>query len=127
MSSMHVVWAVAALLGLALPAAANDAEDARKQASVGAVESARERLVVARERVREAEAAVSQARHRRKPRGEKLEALREEQEEARTELSRAEAALPERIDEARRLGVPPGQLREAEDWLRANPAANAAP
>jgi len=125
MSSMRVVWTVFALLGLALPAAANDAEEARKQASVEAVESARERLVVAREHVREAKATVSQAKHRRKPRGEKLEALREELDEARTELSRAEAALPERIDEARRLGAPPGLLRETEDWLRANPAANA--
>lgn len=125
MNRIHLAGAFAALLIFSLPAAGEEAADDRSAARVQAVESARERLVTARERAREAEAALTQAKHRRKPRGEKLEELRQEAEDARSELRRAEAALPERLDEARRAGVPPGLLRETEDWLNANPAAAA--
>jgi hypothetical protein len=75
------------------------------------LEQARTRRLAAFERLGAAEAALRSQRQRRHPRGLEKARLLADLERARDALIEAELALPELIEEARRAGVPPGQLR----------------
>jgi hypothetical protein len=59
----------------------------------------------ARQRVAAAKAAVSEARHRKHPRGAALGAIERERQKAEEELAAADAALPALLERARSEGV----------------------
>jgi hypothetical protein len=68
----------------------------------------------ARQRVLEAEAAVSEARHRQYPRGEALTAIENERDKAKEELAEAEEEIPDLLERARADGVSPAVLMRFE-------------
>jgi hypothetical protein len=74
------------------------------------VGKARERVLVARARLENAEAAYTQMRARNFPRGEERADILKEVEDARQELASAEQALEDLPDEARGADVPPAWL-----------------
>jgi len=65
-------------------------------------------------RLRSDELALRVARHRNYPRGEARRAVQRDVEAARERLASAEQALPELLEEARRVGVSSALLREYE-------------
>ncbi len=69
----------------------------------------------ARNRVIAGEAALSTARHRHHPRGEALEKIEKNLDDARQDLAAAEERFPELIEQARSAGVSPAVLRPFED------------
>jgi hypothetical protein len=87
-----------------LSAAAWEARLAEAHAALGGL----------RERAAASQRALSEARHRRHPRGEALSALEAAAAQARTALAAAEAEFPELLEQARREGVEPGVLRRFE-------------
>jgi septal ring factor EnvC (AmiA/AmiB activator) len=105
-------------LALALPVHAQTAPDAAAIERDGTWTSrlldAERRIDLARQRVADAKAAVSEARHRRHPRGAALAEIEREREKAEEELAEAEAALPELLERARSEGVSPTVLMRFE-------------
>lgn len=97
------------LLALASPLAAAEPDDAaaaeRDARWASKLMDAQVRIDEARQHVVAAKAAVSEARHRRHPRGEALAKIEEERAKAEKELAEAEAELPELLDRARSEGV----------------------
>ncbi len=112
--------ALAALLGmpgacaLAKPAVATLPGEAERVAWRERIGEARGAVEQAQRRCEAAEAAIQKMRHRRRPRGDAREALFAERDAARAARAQSERALAERLEEARRAGVPPGWLRAAE-------------
>jgi hypothetical protein len=111
------------LLGLALafgfasPALAQPADPAaaeRDATWTSRLLDAQMRIDRAGQRVADAKAAVSEARHRKHPRGAALAEIERERERAEEELAAAEAALPELLDRARSEGVSPAVLLRFE-------------
>jgi hypothetical protein len=84
------------------------------EAWVDRIEAAAADLEKTRARLRADEGALTRARHRRYPRGEALAELEASVEAGRAALEKAEAELPELLEQARRAGVPPGRLRHLE-------------
>ena len=78
-------------------------------------------------RVIAGEAALSSARHRHHPRGEALESIEHDLDQAREDLAAAEERFPELVEQARRSGVSPAVLRPFEDVESESPAPPAAP
>ena len=72
------------------------------------------KLAAARSRAARSEQTLTHARHRKYPRGEALDALIADAEEAREALAAAEAEVPALLEQARRAGVEPGVLRRFE-------------
>ena len=74
-------------------------------------------------KLREDEAAIGygKARHKRKTRGEAKRKVLEERQESRGAVAEAEAELERVLAEARKAGVPPGWIREAQ--ARTGPAS----
>ena len=72
-------------------------------------------LVAARERVVDAQIALGAARQHHHPRGDLLGRLYADLEAARDDLAKLETSWPQRLEEARRAGVPPVVLRDYED------------
>jgi septal ring factor EnvC (AmiA/AmiB activator) len=84
------------------------------EAWVDRIEVAAAHLEKTRAQLRANEESLARARHRRYPRGDTLEELETSVESGRAALEAAEAELPELIEQARRAGVPPGELRRFE-------------
>jgi hypothetical protein len=84
------------------------------QAWIDRIEAVAADLEKTRAQLRANEGALSRARHRRYPRGEALAELEASVEAGRAALAKAEAELPELLEQARRAGVPPGELRRFE-------------
>jgi len=97
----------------AQPAAADEA--AQYEVWTARLDAARTRLKHARAAVAEGDAAYSKNRQRHRLRGETNTEVISGREAAERELAAAEAAWPERLEQARRAGVPPGILRPYED------------
>jgi hypothetical protein len=97
-----------------MPAATPIPVEAEREAWQERIAEARGTVEQAQRRSEAADAAVQKMRHRRRPRGDAREALFAERDEARGAQARAERALSELLEEARRAGVPPGWLRAAE-------------
>jgi hypothetical protein len=97
------------LLALASPLAAAEPEDAaaaeRDAKWASRLIDAQVRIDEARQHVVAATAAVSEARHRKHPRGAALAKIEEQREKAEQELADAEAAFPELLEQARSEGV----------------------
>jgi chromosome segregation ATPase len=72
------------------------------------------RIDQASQRVVAAKAAVSEARHRKYPRGAALAKIESEREKAEEELAAAEQELPELLEQARSEGVSPAVLERFE-------------
>jgi hypothetical protein len=116
---MARVWLFGIALGLALgpvyaaPPAAVD-EDARAEARDAEwstrLQDAQLRREDARRRVIAAEAELTKARHRKRPRGDALEALERAVEDSREALDAAEQELPVLLEQARLVGVSPAVL-----------------
>ncbi len=78
------------------------------------IELEQERAAEARGDVARLEQEISRAKRRRYPRGEALREKIDALEAAREAGAKAEALIPELLDNARRAGVSPGALREFE-------------
>jgi malate synthase len=78
------------------------------------LDEARDRRLIAQQRVEAAHDAYADWRQRRVPRGVRKEKLVREVSDAETELAEAQAAWQELAEAARRAGVPPGVLRDYE-------------
>jgi chromosome segregation ATPase len=111
---------LAAALGAAGdPASASEAAGAPSAEAILAgweakLAEAHARIAQAREQVEARERAVTRARHRKHPRGDAFDELLKAADEARAELSDAEADLPALLEQARAAGVEPGVLRRFE-------------
>ena len=92
-------------LGSRPPASDVDAWRGELQNAEGALDQARTKLAAA-------DAAYTYARNRKSPRGEALKKIIEIRDKARREFTQARCSLPARVDEARRLGVPPEVWRD---------------
>ena len=68
----------------------------------------------AKQREDQAVIGYGKARHKRKTRGAAKREVLQERQESRDAVVEAEAALEEVLAEARRSGVPPGWIREAQ-------------
>jgi hypothetical protein len=78
----------------------------------GQLQNAEAALDKARTKLAAADAEYTYARNRKSPRGEALKKIVDMRDNARTEFARARCSLPARIEEARRLGVPPEVWRD---------------
>lgn len=78
------------------------------------IELEQTRAEQARSEIVRLESEISKAKRRRYPRGEALREKIEALELARATSERAEALIPELMDQARRAGVSPGALRHLE-------------
>lgn len=118
---LGLAFAVALAPTLAVPAAADPAKAELEMSEVelqhwrDTIQTARQRVVEARTEVAQAEYAYQDWAQRRRPRGAKKADIVARLDAANRELSEAEAALPGVVEEARRAGLPPGELRELED------------
>ena len=109
------------LVGLAAPAldARGALTGALQEASlkstwVGRLRQAHRSVDETRARHAKAKADYGRARHRNRARGDRRSALLREIEESEAAMIQAEQRLEELREEARRTGVPPGWIREAE-------------
>jgi hypothetical protein len=75
------------------------------------VREAREAVVRAEARAREADVAYERMRHRDHPRGKGAQAVLAERTAAHQDAEASRAGLDEVLEQARRAGVPPGWLR----------------
>ena len=78
------------------------------------IELEQNRAEKARADIARLEAEISKAKRRRYPRGEALRAKFDELDTARDTSAKAEALIPELMEQARRAGVSPGALRHFE-------------
>ena len=78
----------------------------------GELQNAENALDTARTKLAAADAEYTYARNRKSPRGEALKKIIDVRDKARTDFARARCSLPARIEEARRLGVPPEVWRD---------------
>ena len=78
----------------------------------GELQNAEAALDKARTKLAAADAEYTYARNRKSPRGEALKKIVDMRDNARTDFARARCSLPARVDEARRLGVPPEVWRD---------------
>lgn len=109
-------------------AASDDDEGARAEGSewVKKLDDAKLRIDLAQRQVDQLSNAKGRGAARRYPRGDAKAKYLDELKAARSEYDAALRALPDVIDEARRAGIPPGQLEPYEAAAEADPpAANA--
>ena len=78
----------------------------------GELQSAEAALDKARTKLAAADAEYTYARNRKSPRGEALKKIVDMRDNARTAFAQARCSLPARVEEARRLGVPPEVWRD---------------
>ena len=78
----------------------------------GELQNAEAAIDKARTKLAAADAEYTYARNRKAPRGEALAKIIAVRDKARQEFAQARCSLPARIDEARRLGVPPEVWRD---------------
>ena len=103
------------------PAVDEASYEARKEMWQGRFRTAREAVVAARARHREALEAYAQMRHRRRERGEEKQKILEELTASEVALEESENSLEELFESARRAGVPPGWMRMERDEPPAAP------
>jgi chromosome segregation ATPase len=108
------VFLAAGVAGSAASADRNLPSEEGYESWVERLNQARAEVEEARRDLQGAEAALRNQRQRRYPRGEAKRDLASEVEEARLGLEKAERAVPELLEQARRAGVPPGVLRSDE-------------
>jgi hypothetical protein len=78
----------------------------------GELQNAEAALDKARTKLAAADAEYTYARNRKAPRGEALKQIIDVRDKARKEFASARCSLPARVEEARRLGVPPEVWRD---------------
>ncbi len=111
-------WLLAIALALGSAPALADEAPSQEQVDAGWTErldGAEQQLAAARKRAALAEAALRNARQRRRPRGEQRGNLELELEVAQDALTDAAAALPELVEQARREGASPRVWTSYED------------
>lgn len=109
-------------------AASDEAQGSDSEAVVWTkkLDDAKMRLDLAQRQVDQLGNAKGKGAARRYPRGDAKEKYLDQLAAARDEYDAAQRALPDVIDEARRAGIPPGQLEPYEAAAEAAaPAANA--
>lgn len=99
-----------------LPAvSANSVQPVGQEEWTGRIREARSAVAEARRRHTAAVEAFQKARHRHRARGEAKQELMVERQDSRVALEEAERDLKGLLEEARRNGVPPGWIRDAEE------------